>query len=112
MQCDSKKKLDFDKEMGKIFSGFRSKFKKFFKFEAGYSKNTEAIAQDEKYVRGLSFLKKNLNLESNSKNLFFWTSIVCFNRLYSVFRLGEIQKKGNHKGLPLQEMYLTQKEML
>ncbi len=27
--------------------------------------------------------------------------------LYSVFRFGEIQ--GNHKGLPLQEMYLTQK---
>jgi hypothetical protein len=29
--------------------------------------------------------------------------------LYSVFRFGEIKKKGNHKGLPLQEMYLTQK---
>jgi transposase len=46
-----KKKLSFDKEIGKIFAGFRSKFKKFFNFEnqTSYSKNIEAIAQDEKY---------------------------------------------------------------
>lgn len=45
------KKLDFDKEMGKIFGGCNEKFKKFFKFEneTCYSKNVEAIAQDEKY---------------------------------------------------------------
>jgi len=49
--ADSKNKLDFDKEMGKIFGGFRSKFQKFFKFEnqTSYSRNTEVIAQEEKY---------------------------------------------------------------
>jgi len=50
---DSKKKnkFNFDKEIGKIFAGFRSKFKKFFKFEkqTSYSRNTEVIAQNEKY---------------------------------------------------------------
>lgn len=50
---DSKQKsmFNFDKEIGKIFGGFRSKFKKFFKFEnqTSYSKNIEVIAQDEKY---------------------------------------------------------------
>ena len=46
-----KNKLDCDKEIGKIFVGFRSKFKKFFNFEnkASYSRNIEAIAQDKKY---------------------------------------------------------------
>jgi len=51
--ADSKKKnkLDFDKEVAKIFAGFRSKYKKFFSFEnkTSYSRNTQAIAREEKY---------------------------------------------------------------
>ena len=48
---DSKDELDFDKEIGKIFAGFRSKFKKFFNFDnrTSYSRNTEVIARDKKY---------------------------------------------------------------
>lgn len=50
---DSKKKNkpDFDKEIGKIFTGSRSKFKKFFSFDnkTSYSRNLEVIARYEKY---------------------------------------------------------------
>lgn len=51
LDSKEKSKLDFDKEIGKIFSGFRSKFKKFFNFEdkTSYSRNKIAIVQDEKY---------------------------------------------------------------
>lgn len=46
-----KKKLNFDKEIDKIFAGFRSKFKKFFNFDnkTSYSRNEKAIAREEKY---------------------------------------------------------------
>lgn len=59
-----KKELDFDKEIGKIFSGFHLKFKKFFKFEnqTSYSRNLDAIAQDEKYDGVFVLLASNDSL--------------------------------------------------
>jgi hypothetical protein len=44
-------KLDFEKEVGKIFDGYLSKFEKFFTIDqsTGYQRNAEAIEADKKY---------------------------------------------------------------
>lgn len=63
-----KKELDVDKEIGKIFEGFRLKFKKFFKFEnqTSYSRDDDAIAQDEKYDGVFVLLSSNDSLKPDA----------------------------------------------
>jgi hypothetical protein len=45
--------------------------------------------------------------QTDLKNFVVYSPLFKLMTEYSVFRLGE---QGNHKGLPLQEMYLTDEE--